>query len=215
MLERHVARTARELALAPAQVRATAGLLAEGATVPFIARYRKEATGSLDEVAIAAVRDRLAQLDALDQRRRAITASLQERDLLTDALRSGLDAAETLALFWERGLLRSELRDGKAAAGVKFKDYFAWSEPIANAPAHRVLAILRGEGEGVLSCSIEPPEQDALAALERRFVTGRGAGSEQVRLAVRDGYRRLLGRAMETETRAEAKRRADTAAIAV
>jgi uncharacterized protein len=305
--ELHVAKTARELSLRPAQVHATAALLEEGATVPFIARYRKEATGSLDEVAIAAVRDRLAQLDALDQRRRAITASLQERDLLTDALRSGLDAAETLAqledlylpfrprrrtratvarergleplaelilrqdpavdpaaeaarfvtpagravadelrvptveaalqgardviaervsddagaraemrrLFWERGLLRSELRDGKAAAGVKFKDYFAWSEPIANAPSHRVLAILRGEGEGVLSCSIEPPEQDALAALERRFVTGRGAGSEQVRLAVRDGYRRLLGRAMETETRSEAKRRADAAAIAV
>jgi uncharacterized protein len=99
MIEQHVARTAQELAIGPAQVRATATLLAEGATVPFIARYRKEATGSLDEVAIAAIRDRLAQLDALEQRRRAITTSLQERDLLTDALRASLAAAETLAVL--------------------------------------------------------------------------------------------------------------------
>src|SRR5919201_5870601 len=96
MLERHVVRTAAELALTPAQVQATASLLAEGATVPFIARYRKEATGSLDEVAVAAIRDRLAQLEALDARRQAITSSLEERNLLTDALRAALAAAETL-----------------------------------------------------------------------------------------------------------------------
>src|SRR5919202_56724 len=95
MIEQHISRTAQELAIGPAQVRATATLLAEGATVPFIARYRKEATGSLDEVAIAAIRDRLAQLDALEQRRQAITASLRERDLLTDVLRARLAAAET------------------------------------------------------------------------------------------------------------------------
>src|SRR5438067_5011610 len=95
--DQQVALTARELRLGAGQVRAAAELLAEGATVPFVARYRKEATGSLDEVAIAAIRDRLAQLDALDQRRDAITASLQERNLLADALRAKLDAAETLA----------------------------------------------------------------------------------------------------------------------
>src|SRR5436305_6946175 len=97
MIEQHIARTAQAFAIGPAQVRATATLLAEGATVPFIARYRKEATRSLDEVAIAAIRDRLAQLDALDQRRQAIIGSLDERKLLTDALRHELQAAETLA----------------------------------------------------------------------------------------------------------------------
>src|SRR5438874_1890399 len=97
MNEQHIAQTARELALGAHQIRATAVLLGDGATVPFVARYRKEATGSLDEVAIAAIRDRLAQLEALDQRRQTITSSLQERQLLTDALRARLDAAETLA----------------------------------------------------------------------------------------------------------------------
>jgi uncharacterized protein len=307
VLEAHIAKAARELGLGSEQVRATATLLGDGATVPFVARYRKEATGSLDEVAIAAIRDRLAQLDALDQRRQAITASLEERKLLTSALQGQLDAAETLAvlediylpfrpkrrtratiarekgleplaeiilrqnpsvdpaaeagrfvtvaghnvaeglevptvedalqgardviaervnddagararmrrLFWTRGVLRSEVRSGKAAEGAKYKDYFDWSEPIANAPSHRVLAIRRGETEELLTCSIRPPEPDALAMLDGLFVRRAGACTDQVRLAVRDGYKRLLARAMETETRAEAKRRADAAAIGV
>ena len=275
--------------------------------MPFVARYRKEATGSLDEVEIAAIRDRLAQLEALDQRRQAITASLEERHLLTDELQARLAAAETLAvledvylplrpkrrtratiardkgleplaeiilrqdprvdpaveaarfvtpagravaeglevptvddalqgardviaerinddagararirrLFWTRGILRSEVRSGKAAEGIKYKDYFDWSEPIANAPSHRVLAIRRGETEEILSCSIRPPEQDALAILDGLFVARTGPCTEQVRLAVRDGYKRLLARAMETETRAQAKSNADAAAIGV
>src|SRR6266851_2337610 len=83
MLQPHVDKTARELSLRPEQVRATAALLADGATVPFVARYRKEATGSLDEVAIAAIRDRLAQMEGLDHRRAVIIASLEERNLLT------------------------------------------------------------------------------------------------------------------------------------
>jgi len=303
----HVVKVARELALKAEQVRATAALLQDGATLPFVARYRKEATGSLDEVAIAAIRDRLAQLDALDQRRQAITTSLEERKLLTDELLARLGAAETLAvledvylpfrpkrrtratigrdrgleplaeiilrqspgvdpeaeaarfvtpagrnvaeelvvptveaalqgardvvaerinddagardrirrLFWTRGVLRSELRPGKAADGAKYKDYFDWSEPIAHAPSHRVLAIRRGETEEILACSIRPPEQDALSILDGLFVKRGGACAEQVRLAVRDGYKRLLARAMETETRTEAKSRADAAAIGV
>ncbi|HEY3080958.1 MAG TPA: Tex family protein [Chloroflexota bacterium] len=307
MNELHLAKIARELSRGLGQVRATAALLSEGATVPFVARYRKEATGSLDEVAIAAVRDRLAQLDALDRRREAITASLDERQLLTDALRARLAAAETLSvledvylpfrpkrrtratvardrgleplaetilrqdpavdpaaeaasyvtpaghpvaeelkvptvdaalqgardviaervnddagararirrLFWTKGVLRSEVRPGKAAEGTKFKDYFDWAEPIATAPSHRVLAIRRGEAEEILSSSVQPPEADALGMLEALFVRGTSPCAEQVGLAVKDGYKRLLSRAMETETRAEAKRRADAAAISV
>src|SRR6266849_10019090 len=99
MLQQHVDKTARELSLRPEQVQATSRLLADGATVPFVARYRKEATGSLDEVAIAAIRDRLAQLEALDHRRAAIIASLEERNLLTDVLSARLNAAETMAVL--------------------------------------------------------------------------------------------------------------------
>jgi uncharacterized protein len=294
----HLDRVAAEMSLRPGQVEATAELLASGATVPFIARYRKEATGSLDEVAIASIRDRLAQLQALDARRTAISASLTERDLLTPELSQQLNAAETLAaledvyqpfrpkrrtrgsvarergleplaeillrqrneidpnveaqrflteevpdveaalqgardviaervsddatararlrvMFWSRGVLRSEVRRGKDEAGARFRDYFDWSEPIRTAPSHRVLAILRGEAEEVLACSIEPPQEAALAILEHVFVRGTSRSSTQVQLAVHDAYKRLLSRSMETETRAEAKRRADAAAIAV
>ncbi|MCE5281152.1 MAG: RNA-binding transcriptional accessory protein [Deltaproteobacteria bacterium] len=90
---------AAELGIAPAQVKATAELLGEGATVPFISRYRKEATGSLDEVAVTEIRDRLAQLAELDKRREAILKSLIERDLLTDELRAKIDAAGTLSVL--------------------------------------------------------------------------------------------------------------------
>ncbi len=93
----YIARVAAELKLRPAQVAATAELIAEGGTVPFIARYRKEVTGELDEVAITNIRDRLVQLAELDARRAAITKSLEERNLLTDFLKTALAKAETMA----------------------------------------------------------------------------------------------------------------------
>jgi len=95
--EGHIAKIAGELNIAGRQVRAAAALLGEGATVPFIARYRKEATGSLDEVAITVIRDRLEQLAELDDRRLSILKSLEERQLLTDELKQQLDDAQTLA----------------------------------------------------------------------------------------------------------------------
>jgi protein Tex len=307
MNESHVAKVARELSLRESQVKSTAALLEEGGTVPFIARYRKEATGSLDEVAITAIRDRLAQLGELDQRRDSILKSLDERKLLTDELKSKLGDAETLAalediylpfrpkrrtramiarekgleplaelllkqdprtnpeqeaarfvtaadstvaeelrvpdvnaalagardiiaerinddadaragmreLFLNKGVLRSQVIPGKEEAGAKFKDYFDWSEPIGNAPSHRVLAIRRGAAEEVLFFQIRPPEEEAIALLERRFVTGSGPSAEQVRLAARDCYKRLLSLSMETEARLDSKRHADAAAIEV
>jgi len=95
----HYQQIAAELGIGRAQVAATAGLLGEGGTVPFIARYRKEATGSLDEVAVLAIRDRLEQLQELDKRREAILKSLRERELLTEELQEKIAAAETLALL--------------------------------------------------------------------------------------------------------------------
>jgi protein Tex len=97
MNETHIERIATELSLVPRQVKAAASLLEEGATVPFIARYRKEVTNSLDEVAITSIRDRLEQLAELDARRQAIFHSLEERGLLTDELSATLKAAETMA----------------------------------------------------------------------------------------------------------------------
>ena len=99
MTEAHCTLVASELGIAEGQVRAVEALLAEGATIPFIARYRKERTGSLDEVIIARARDRLAQLAALDKRREAILNSLQERELLTDELKSAIEAAQTMAVL--------------------------------------------------------------------------------------------------------------------
>jgi len=97
MNSNHISKIARETNLSPRQVQATADLLSQDATVPFIARYRKEATGSLDEVAITTIRDRLEQLAELDKRREAILGSLTERDILTDELNASILAAESMA----------------------------------------------------------------------------------------------------------------------
>src|SRR5262249_44718773 len=96
MNETYIAKIAGELKVQPRQVAATARLLAEGATVPFIARYRKEATGTLDEVAITSIRERMLSLVELDQRRESIVKSLEERNLLTDELKAAIAKAETL-----------------------------------------------------------------------------------------------------------------------
>jgi uncharacterized protein len=99
MNEKHTAKIAEELHLSEKQIQATATLLEEDATIPFIARYRKEATGSLDEVIITAIRDRLHQLKELDKRREAILKSLEERELLTDELKEKIMAAETMSVL--------------------------------------------------------------------------------------------------------------------
>jgi uncharacterized protein len=299
--ERFIARIAAELNLAASKISATARLLGEGATVPFIARYRKEATGSLDEVAITAIRDRLAQLTELEQRREAILKSLAERQLLTESLKVSVEGAETLSaledlyapfrpkrrtratiakeaglepladrlfqeqatidplavaaafvdpekavpdvaaalagardilaerfsddaatrsrlreLYWESAQVRSKVMMGKETEGAKFKDYFDWTEPVAKIPSHRMLAMRRGEEEGVLLMRITPPEESAIAILEGLFVRARGTpGAEQVRLAAVDSFKRLVGFAIEAEVRIEAKKRADHEAIRV
>ncbi|NUO08185.1 MAG: RNA-binding transcriptional accessory protein [Candidatus Brocadia sp.] len=99
MSNEHIVKIAKELNLTTKQVLTTATLLGEGATVPFIARYRKEATGSLDEIAITTIRDRIDQLRELDKRREAILKSLEERGLLSDELKENIFAAETMAVL--------------------------------------------------------------------------------------------------------------------
>src|SRR3954465_1960045 len=99
MNESHLETTARELSLRPAQVQAAATLLGEGATVPFIARYRKEMTGSLDEVVVTTIRDRLAQLVELDRRRETILKSITDQGKLTDELKTKILAADSLTVL--------------------------------------------------------------------------------------------------------------------
>src|SRR3974390_1110919 len=97
MNQSHLNYISRELDLKPNQVEATARLLEEGATVPFIARYRKEETGSIDEILVTAIRDRLDQLDALDKRRTAVLKSLRDQEKLTEELENRINRAEALA----------------------------------------------------------------------------------------------------------------------
>ncbi len=299
MNETHISKIAQEANLTPKQVQATADLLNEGATVPFIARYRKEATGSLDEVAIAAVRDRLHQLMELDARREAILKSLEERGQLTDELKEKILSAETMVVLEdvylpyrpkrrtratiarEKGLeplarrlfeqedmdplteavafvdpekgvdsaedalagardiiaewvsedetARARMRDlysskavfkskvfaEKEAEGIKYRDYFDWEENVSKAPSHRILAMRRGEEEGFLQLRVLPPEEEALSILDPLFIKGKGPASEQVRMSVHDGYKRLLSPSMETEIRLATKKRADEEAIRV
>ena len=294
-----ISQIARELQLAKEQVDATVGLLDDDATVPFIARYRKESTGSLDEVAITGIRDRLAQLRELRARRYAILASLDKRGLLSEELRQAVLSAETMAvledaylphrpkrrtraaiarergleplasrlwgqddfdvaraadeyvnpqagvenarealsgardiigewvsedptarreireLFWSQGAISATVAPGKESAAIKYRDYFAWQEPVASAPSHRILAMLRGEKEGLLSVRISPPASAATAILERIFISAETEAAEQVRLAIRDRYRPLLESPMETEVRKAARVRAEDTAIAV
>ncbi|HOF09626.1 MAG TPA: Tex family protein [Opitutaceae bacterium] len=307
----HVMRLSQELGIKIFQIAATAQLLAEGATVPFIARYRKEATGELDEVQVTAIRDRLEQLAQLDERRASILSSLKERNLLTPELEKAIAAAETVtalediyqpfrpkkrtratiakekglepladlifaqdaatvpeqaaadyvgreyvaddgknqkskienvaealagardilaerisddknaraklrALYQANATISSKVIAGKEAEGAKFKDYFEWSEPLAKAPSHRVLAMRRGEKELFLMMRITLADEiAALAEVEPLFVKAKCPAADQVRLAVQDAYKRLLAPAMETEMRLESKKRADEAAIKV
>jgi uncharacterized protein len=138
------------------------------------------------------------------------------RDILAERISDDATARAKLRdLFWREGVVKSKVMSDKQAAGAKFKDYFDWSEPVARIPSHRLLAIRRGETEGFLMLRMTVPEESALLILEPLFVTGKGPAAEQVRLAVQDGYKRLLGSAMEVELRLETKKRADAEAIRV
>lgn len=298
-MNQHLSHISNALNINSKQVNATLNLLEEGATVPFISRYRKELTGSLDEVQIAAIRDLAQQLKELDKRREAILKSLTELGKLTPELETQLNAAQTLTIlediylpykpkrktrasiarekgleplalrllaqsridveeeaatyintekgvndaeealagardiiaeiinedadartkmrkyFEQKSTYKSTVAKGKETEAVKYKDYFEWEESAKNAPSHRVLAMLRGEDEGLLKLDVLPPDEEAIEILERQFITGNNSASKQVELALYDGYKRLLRPAMETELRATIKQKADEEAIRV
>lgn len=238
-------RIAEQLGVRERQVRAAVELLDGGATVPFIARYRKEATEMLDDAQLRTLEERLRYLRELEERRTAVLESVAEQGKLTDELRAAIGAAETKARLediylpfkpkrrtkaqiakeaglepladgllgdpsaeplsaaaafadpekgvadaqaaldgarailaerfsedadligtlrermWGRGRLAAKVREGQEEAGAKFSDYFDFAEPFTELPSHRVLAMLRGEKEGVLDLNLEPEEPQA------------------------------------------------------
>lgn len=117
--------------------------------------------------------------------------------------------------FLKQGTFKSTLVKGKEAEGVKYKDYFDWEEPIHAAPSHRILAMRRGENEGVLKLQVAPEDEGAILIAEREFLKSNNANAGLVKEAIEDGYKRLLKPAMETEVRNLTKQKADEAAIKV
>jgi uncharacterized protein len=118
-------------------------------------------------------------------------------------------------LFVRRGRIRSRVLEGVESEGAVYSDYFKWDEAARRVPSHRILALFRGEKQGILQISILPPEEEALRILEDTFIGVENEASSQVRIALVDGYRRLLAPSMETEIRNALKHKADKKAIEI
>jgi uncharacterized protein len=288
---------AQSLSIPERQILKTIDLLDEGATIPFISRYRKEVTGSLDEVQVGEIKQQYEKLQDLSKRKETILNSIEEQGKLTPELKSRIENSwdstelediylpykpkkqtraemarkkglEPLAkilmaqherdvygkaeqfvsqdvksaddalqgardiiaewvnenesarnsirnIFNREALITSKIVKGKEEEGAKFRDYFDFSEPLSKCSSHRLLAMRRGEAEGILRVSISPGDEHCLENLNRRFVKGQTSASGQVEIAVKDGYKRLLKPAIETEFAALSKEKADSQAIRV
>ena len=278
-------RLSAELNIPAGQVAAVAKLLKEGNTIPFIARYRKEVHGNLDEVQISKIQERLTYYAELEDRRATILKSIDEQGKLTDELREKIEScmvkaaledlyqpykpkrrtramiakekglepladaiwnndlgaadfqsasaedlqgardilAERIAdmaevrgfvreTFAKKAVVKSEVVSPKPTQPTKFEQYYDFEEPIAEIPSHRYLAICRGQKEGVLWRKFVVDAEPVLARIEE--IVGRG-GSEQLRLAIADAYKRLLAPSCEIDVATEKKMEADRAAVDV
>jgi Transcriptional accessory protein len=287
---------AQSLGLPERQVARTIELLNEGATIPFISRYRKEVTGGFDEVEIGNIKENLDRFTEMSKRKTTIITSIEEQGKLTDELRKrienswdateiedlylpykpkrvtkaeiarkkGLEPLATIIFaqnerdlssrtlsflnddvpsekealqgacdiiaewvnenedarkivrnsFQQTAIITAKVIKGKEEKGAKYQDYFAFSEPLKRVSSHRLLAIRRGEAEGILRVSISPDEE-SVDRLKRRFVKGRGESSDYVGDAVDDCFKRLLKPSIETEYANISKAKADEEAIRV
>lgn len=290
---------ANSLGIGEKYVAATLSLLEEGCTIPFIARYRKERTGSLDEVQIAAISDRYEKLLEIQKRKETITKTINDLDKMTPQLQERIDKCwdatelediylpykpkrrtraqvareqglEPLALllmkqrehdperaaerfikgdiktveealkgaqdivaetvsedertrqqlrnaFQRQAVITSKVVKAKADTdeAAKYSDYFDWSEPLKRCSSHRLLAMRRGEAEGILRISISPDDEEACERLKRHYVYGNTPCGRLVSEAIDDGYKRLLKPPIETEFAALSKQKADEEAIRV
>lgn len=289
----------QSLGISEKQVGSTLALLGEGCTIPFISRYRKEATGALNEVQVAAISGALDRFTEIDKRKQTILTTIESQDKLTDELRKRIEGSwdatelediympfkpkrktraeaarqkglEPLAQFLlmqgngdvqqkarqfvsaEKGVndtdealkgamdiiaemanederarntvrnnfrhdavITSKLIKGKEEEGQKFRDYFDFSERLSRCASHRLLAMRRGEAEGVLRVSISGDDELCMERLERQFVRGRSQSSAYVADAVADSFKRLLKPSIETEFANSSKELADKEAIRI
>ena len=288
---------ATALHIAVHQVENTLSLLNGGATIPFISRYRKEATGGLDEVQIGAIKEQYTKLTDIAKRKETILKTIEEQGKLSSELKKRIEACwdatelediylpykpkrktraevarqkglEPLAiilmsqrennlsarvrtfvkgevkdeedalkgardiiaeqvsedersrnqirnLFSRQAIITAKVVKGKETEAAKYKDYFDFSEPLKRCTSHRLLAIRRGEAEGLLKVSISPIDEECTERLERSYVRNNNECGQQVREAVRDAYKRLLKPSIETEFAALSKEKADEEAIRV
>ena len=288
---------AAKLGLAEKNVTAVLELLAEGATIPFIARYRKDRTGVMDEVQIQQIQEEGKFQQEFTERKAFIEKTITEQGKMTESLQAALDKAETLTAlediylpykpkrktkaqtarengleplatllleqngisplaeanafitenvkspeealqgardiiaemanedantrarmrrhFEQSATVQSKVLADKETEGIKYKDYFDFSEPVSKIPSHRILAILRGFMEGHLRMVISPAEEEALPLMEKDFVKANNEAGEQVKKAIKDSYRRLLQPSLESEFRMALKTKADEESINV
>ncbi len=288
---------AQKLNIKLQSVEAVLAMLAEGATIPFIARYRKDKTGALDEVQIQQIQDELKFLKEFTERKSFIEKTIIEQQKMTPALQAKIDGAATVAelediylpykpkrttkaqtargkgleplanllleqndtdvlavattfitenvldveaalqgardiiaelinedaqvraklrkLFESAATIQSKVISDQETAGIKYKDYFDFSELISKIPSHRILAVLRGFLEGYLRITISPLEENAIETIESIYIKGMSSCGDQIRKATKDAYRRLLQPSLETEFRTNLKAKADEDAINV
>jgi protein Tex len=297
-MDKNCANIAKGLALHTWQVENAVRLMSDGATIPFISRYRKEITGSLDEVLLQKIKEQYERLLELDKRRDAVIKSVTDQDKMTPELLNRINSADTITelediylpyrpkrrtratvakengleplarllirqdesnpmlraeeyigekvedssaalagacdiiaewinesekarntlrrLMMKEAVITSVVIKGKEGEGIKYRDYFDWSEPLRRCPSHRLLAMRRGEEEGILRLQICPGnDQEALNMLNKLFVRKENESGRLVRFAVSDSYKRLLLPSIETEFRNSSKERADNEAISV
>lgn len=298
MLETYIKLIAKSLQIPVKSVKNTIELLNEGATVPFISRYRKEMTGSLDEVQIGDIKNQFSKLQEIDKRRESIIKSIEEQGKMTEELQKQLNDTYDLAVledlylpfkrkrktrasvarskgleplanlllhqtsndieslaqdfindevesieealqgardiiaeqinedtaarnivrfqFERQAIIKSKVARGKQEEAEKYKDYFDFEELLHKIPSHRLLAIRRGEEEGLLRVSIIPEDEAAvIQRIEKLYLKNHNEATKQVRLAIQDAYTRLLSASIETEFRNISKTIADDEAIKV
>ena len=285
------------LSIGKSQVAKTLNLLDEGATIPFISRYRKEATGGLNEVQIGDIKQQYEKFQELVKRKETILNTIGEQDKLTTELKSRIENSwdntelediylpykpkrqtraeiarkkglEPLAkilmaqyendvhnkalsfisdhvknvdeallgardiiaewvnenegarnsirnIFNREAIIFSKVVKGKENEGVKYRDYFDFSEPLSRCSSHRLLAMRRGNVEGILRVNLSPDDEHCLKTLGQKFVKGKTNSSIQVEEAVKDSYKRLLKPSIETEFATLSKEKADKQAIKV
>lgn len=288
-----------EMSIQSWQATNTIKLIEDGATIPFIARYRKEMTGNLTDIQLLSLQKLIKKHQQLEERKKTVLSSIEEQGLLSDELKARVERADSInqlediylpykrkrktradkarsrgleplakmimsenvsgieyvakkylseknevlsvedalqgardiiaewvnekesvrkslrRLFEREAEITSKVAKDKEAEGEKFESYFDWKENASKSPSHRILAMFRGEVEGVLKIKIIPDPEKAIQIVESRIIRGRNEAAEQKVIAIKDAVKRLLLPSIESAFRAELKQKADEVAVSV